>query len=460
MKHYDILVIGAGGGTKLVTPPSNIGYKVAVLEKEKPGGTCLNRGCIPSKMLVYPADIMHSLKEVERVQIHLQQKPEVLFSNLIKRISNTVDEESDSIVPIYEKNPNVDLYPYEGRFVSNQVVEVNGQKLTADRIFIVTGARPFIPHIPGLEQTPFWTSREALRNTHLPSSLTVIGGGYIALELGLAYSAFGTNLNLIARSEILRKEDYEIQAEFRKSIMKHNNVYEHTTIRSIEYKDKEFILRCASLEKGEFLVRSEALLVATGVMHNSDSLGLENTDIQRKEDGSIHVNEYLETTVPGVYAFGDVVGNYYFRHSTNFEGEYLFDTLYIRKKKDPIQYPPMPHAVFTNPQVASVGLTEEACKEKGLNYLAATHSYSSSATGMARLPSEGMVKVIIDKDSQKLLGVHILGEEAANMLHQFILAMTIGASLDDLLRMIYIHPAINEIARNALRKLREKLSKN
>ena len=192
--------------------------------------------------------------------------------------------------------------------------------------------------------------------------------------------------------------------------------------------------------------------MATGIQPNSDNLGLENTKIAKNERGFIKVNEYLETAVPGVYALGDVVGTYMFRHSVNFEAEYLINSLYNGKRK-PIIYPPMPHAIFTNPEIGSVGLTEEQTKEKKLNYVVGISNYKNCAQGLARLSEFGLVKIIVDKTNRNILGAHILGEEASTMIHQLTLAMTMNARIDDLLNMIYVHPALNEVVRNAARKV-------
>ncbi|PJZ29314.1 dihydrolipoyl dehydrogenase [Leptospira kmetyi] len=456
MKEYDIIVIGTGGGTKLVTPPSKIGYKVAVIEKESPGGTCLNRGCIPSKMLIYPAEILTLAKNSKKFQIEFPGKPEVDFKTLVERVSQTVDEESASILPAYDKNQNITYIQGTASFVSDKVIEVNGERLTAERIFIASGARPTIPAIPGLAGTPYMTSREALRRTELPKSTIVIGGGFIALELGFAYSAFGSEVTFLVRDRMLKNEDGDVVDEFERVFTKEHKVYLHSDIRKVEYKENLFYVEVVSGGK-TIQLKAEALLVATGVQPNTDLLNLSNTKIKTDSKGYIVVDEYLETTSPGVYALGDITGKYFYRHSVNFEGEFLFRTLYQEKKKSPIDYPPVPHAVFTHPQVAKVGKTEEQLRKEGIDYIAAKNPYSSSATGMARLSDSGFVKILVDKKSRKVLGAHAIGDEASNVIHMFILLMTMHGTLDDLLRMIYIHPALPEIARNAARKANELL---
>ncbi|TGJ99266.1 dihydrolipoyl dehydrogenase [Leptospira semungkisensis] len=457
MKKYDILVIGSGGGTKLVTPPSKLGYKVAILEKDRLGGTCLNRGCIPSKMIIYPAEILALAKDASRFQLDIPGPRKVDFKTLIERVSATVDADSDSIIPAYEKNPNIDYYPYEGRFVENKVVRVNGELLTADRIFIAAGCRPSIPDIPGLAGTPYMTSREALRRTDLPDRLLVIGGGYIGLELGFAYSAFGSKTTFLVRNRMISHEDKDIIDGFEKAFSKKEDVRLGTNVKKVEYKKGIFHLECEDAN-GAFSIEGDALLVATGIKPNTDWLDLQNTSIQTNEKGYIKTNEYLETTSPGVYAFGDIIGKYFFRHSVNFEGEFLFQSLYVDKERKQVDYPPVPHAVFTHPQVAAVGKTEQQLIKEGIEYISAINPYSSSATGMARLSEDQFVKILVSPKTRKILGAHIIGDEASNLIHLFVLLMTMDGTLEDLLRMIYVHPALPEIARNAARKAREILS--
>ncbi|TGK02294.1 dihydrolipoyl dehydrogenase [Leptospira selangorensis] len=457
MKKYDILVIGSGGGTKLVTPPSKLGYKVAILEKDRLGGTCLNRGCIPSKMLIHPAEILAQAKDASKFQLGIPGPFSVDFKTLVERVSATVDADSDSIIPAYKKNPNIDFYPHEGRFVENKVVKVNGELITADRIFIAAGCRPSIPDIPGLAGTPYMTSREALRRTELPKKLLVIGGGYIGLELGFAYSAFGSKTTFIVRNRMLSHEDKDIIDGFEKAFSKREDVRLGTEVKKVDYKDGIFRLECKNSSE-TYILEGDALLVATGIKPNTDWLDLQRTGIQTDEKGYIKTNEYFETTADGVYALGDIIGKYFFRHSVNFEGEFLFNSLYVDKKRTPVEYPPVPHSVFTHPQVAAVGKTEQQLQEEGIEYISAINPYSSSATGMARLSEDQFVKILVSPKTRKVLGAHILGDEASNLIHLFILLMTMGGTLDDLLKMIYVHPALPEIARNAARKAREILS--
>ncbi|MCP5492781.1 MAG: dihydrolipoyl dehydrogenase [Chlamydiales bacterium] len=446
MKKYDVIVVGTGGGTKLVRPVADMGLKVAVIEKDRPGGTCLNRGCIPSKMLIHPADVATVMREADRFNIK-GVDPVVDFAALVERVDKTIDHESASIPFVYEKHPNIDYIPHEARFVKDRVLEVNGEQITADRIFLGVGARPDIPDIEGLKGTPFMTSNEALREKKQPKKLLVLGAGYIACELGYFYGALGTEVHFIVRSTLLRKQDKDIREAFTQSFKKRFSVHEGLVPDKVEYEDGIFKVIC-----GKTVLEGDALLVVTGVKPWTDCLGIENTSINLDENGYIVVDDYLRTSCKGVWALGDCIGRYLFRHAVNFEGEYLFSTLFKDKVDEPICYPPMPSAVFSHPQIGSVGHTEDACIEKGIDYFVGMNKYADSAMGMALCSDEGFVKLIFEKGSQKLIGAHILGEEASNMIHMLIYAMTFGARLSDLLKMIYIHPALPEVVRNAARK--------
>ena len=451
MTKYDVIVIGSGGGSKITSPAAKLGLKVAVIEKGPLGGTCLNRGCIPSKMLIHPADVAIAVREARKFDIHNDPKFTVDFAKLVNRISTTVDGDSASISVGYARNSNITFYASEAKFISNKVIKVNDEEITADKIFITVGARPQIPSIPGLEGTPFMTSTEALRNTTLPKKLIVLGGGYIGTELGFAYAAFGTKVHFIVRRTLLRHEDQQVAAEFQKVFSKYHDVHLHSTINRVAYNNGQFTVFYTQ-DGAQKELSAESLLVATGVTCNTDTLNLQSTDIKVDKNGFVKVNDRLQTAVDGVYAFGDCIGRYLFRHSANFEGEYLFENIFVKSSNQAIQYPPMPHAVFSHPQIAGVGLTEEQAKAAGIDYVVGVNNYSSSGMGMALLADSGFVKIIIQRSSRKLIGAHIVGDEASNMVHLLIAFMNMNATLDDLLRMIYIHPALPEIVRNAARK--------
>lgn len=452
MKKYDVIVIGSGGGSRITSPAAKLGYKVASIEKDRLGGTCLNRGCIPSKMLIHPAYLATHIKEAHKFDIHIDPHFQVDFAKLITRISQTVDADSDSIEAGYKRNPNIDFYRAPARFIDDKTLEISGEKITADKIFIAAGARPHIPALPGLAGTPYMTSTEALRNRKLPKRLIVLGAGYIAVELGYAYRALGSEVHFLVRSRFLRDEDAQVSDEFTRVFAQLCNVHFGAAPTRVEHSNDTFRVAYQKQDGGTGQLTADALLVATGVTPNTDTLGLENTSIQRTEKGFIKVDDHLRTAVSGIYAMGDCVGNYLFRHSVNFEGEYLFRTLFSDKKDDPLRYPPVPHAVFSYPQIAGVGKTEDQLKKEGADYVVGLNPYKNSGMGMALLSDHGFCKILIDRKTRGILGAHIVGEEASDMIHMLIAFMNKQGTLDDLLNMIYIHPALPEIVRNAARK--------
>ena len=460
MEPFDIIIIGSGGGTKIGRPAADLGFKVALIEKEAMGGTCLNRGCIPSKMLIHPADHIHHIRHSKHINVEADPNAKIQFKELIERVTETVDGISESLAPPYEGHPNIELIRGEASFTGNHSISVNGRELTAKRIFIAVGTRPYIPNIQGLEGTPFMTNREALRNTELPKSMIVLGAGYIGCELGHAYSSAGTDVHFMVRSELIRREDREIKAEFKKVFSQNNTLHEGYVPEKVEYDGSAFSVTLKHKDGSQKTLEAEALLVATGIIPNNDFLGLEKTDIKLDANGFIPVDGQLQSSVPGVYAMGDCNGNYFFRHTVNWEGEFLMRVLFEDPSDETINYGAVPHAVFTYPQVAGVGKTEDELINEGSEYVRGFCRYENTAMGMARQSDHGFVKILIGRADKKILGAHIIGDEASDMIHMIIALMYKEGTLDDLLNMIYIHPALPEAVRDAARDAREQLKKS
>jgi len=461
MKTYDIIVVGGGGGTKLVSPVAKMGLKVAVIEKEALGGTCLNRGCIPSKMLIHPADVAHEIDESHKLSIEVDTNYKVKWKELVEFVSTSVDGVSKNIETNYIENENIDFYDGEATFVSDKVIEVGGEKLTAPKIIIAVGARSSVPNIPGLLGTPFMTSKEALRNTKQPKKMIVLGGGYIGVELGHFYGGLGTEVEFVVRSGFIGNEDWQVREEFTRVFSERYKTHFNVETKSVSHEGDTFFVTIADRDSGEeMILRGDALLVAVGIVPNNDTLNLENTGIILDKKGFVETNRQLMTNVEGVYAIGDCNGRYFFRHSVNFEGEWLFDALFSHPHQRAIDYPPMPHAIFSNPQIGGVGVTEDELKEsgkcEGSDYVVGLNFYKNSAMGDALRSDYGFVKLIFDVGSKKLIGAHIIGPEASNMIHMCVAQITMGATLDDMLWMIYVHPALPENVRNAARKARDK----
>lgn len=457
MLHYDIIIIGSWWGTKL-RPLADAWKSIAIIEKEKLWGTCLNKWCIPSKMLIYPSDLATSAREhASNLHIEGLEKPRINFTALVEETQQRISADSNSIEPIYNAHENITLYKWHAKFIENKVLEVNWEIISAQTIYIATWSVPDIPDIDWLDSTPFMTSKQALSNSTLPKKMIVIWGGYIAVELWHVYGAAGCDVHFLVRSSMLKAEDKDIREVFQDDFAKRYNVHFGVSPVKVEHKNDIFFV---TLDNGE-IMESDALFVATWVRPMIDKLWLENTDITLWYNDYIEVNEYLETKVPWVYALWDVVWNYLFRHSVNYEGEYLLRE-YNSDNKKPIKYPPVPHAIFSYPQIAWVWVTQDELirewKQEGLDYEIAIHNYKNSAMWSAMKAEVWLVKLIADKTSRKVIWAHIIGEKASDIIHMMIVIisaqMTVDFMIDD---MIFIHPALSEVIRNTARSLSHKL---
>ncbi len=459
-KIYDLIVIWSWWAGKIARPAAERWLNVAIIEKDKLWWTCLNRGCIPSKMLIHPADVMQEIREAKKYHISVNA-PTVDFGKLVTEINTSTDSTSNKINDLYNssKNETLDYFHGQARFLDNNRIEVNSQVISGKKIIIAVGARPTIPPIEWLEATPYMTSTEALRNKQLPKKLLVIWGWYIAVELGHAYGALGSNVTFIVRWWLIWNVDSEIKEEFGRVFKEKYNVLEWVWTHKVEYDKtrKEFTLYYTQNNE-EKAIQWDALLIATGVQPNSDTLNLENTDITTNKRGFIEVDDTLQTSLPHIYALWDCIWNYLFRHSVNFEAEYLYKELIEDnnlKPKNQISYPPMPWAIFSNPQVAWVWKTEDELINEWVSYIKWINKYQDSAMWDALKSDHWIVKLLFDKTSLKLLWAHIIWVEASNMIHILIVFITMWAKLDDILNIIYIHPALPENVRNAARNAKK-----
>lgn len=458
MKEYDVIVVGSGGGMKIALPAAAMGLKTALLERESVAGTCLNRGCIPSKMLIYPTELPGRLREAQRINVTTQSDAKVDFSGLVQRMSRTVDGMSEAQRLSLETTPNLDFYPYHGTFVAERTLRAGEAELRGSKVFTATGSRPAIPTIPGLAGSPYMTSREALRRTDLPQRLIVVGAGYIAVELGGAYAAAGAKVDFIVRSRFLRQEDAEVSAAFAEVFKQNHTVHQGLEPTRVDFQNDLFTVTCHAADGQDITLQGDALLVATGVAPCTDDLGLEKTGVQTDAGGAIPVDDHLRTACPGVYALGDCVGNHLYRHTVNYEGEYLVRSVLQGEAVGPLDYGPVPHAVFSHPEIAGVGLTEEEALAQGRHFVVGRACYADSNAGLARGYKHGFVKLLVDRTTRRFLGAHILGDAASDLIHILITSMKLQGTLDQLLDMIFIHPALPEIVREAARDARQQLA--
>jgi mycothione reductase len=456
MEQVDLIVIGTGGGLKIALPCAQRGMRVALIEEDDFGGTCLNRGCIPSKMLIHPGELADLVRHASPMGLHADNV-QLDFPRIIERIKQEVGQIRDANREQTATTSGITLINGHGRFIAPHTVQVNDRIVSAPLIFVATGSRPRIPDIEGLDQVPYLTSREALALPHLPRSLCVIGASYIATELGYAYQAAGCDVSFVVRSRFLRGLDTDLVETFEQAFSQHHTIYKGSEPTRVRMDGDMIEILCGPAHAPTRTIRAEQLLIATGVTPQTDDLGLEHTSVVCDSEGYIQTDAFLETAEPGIFALGDCIGNYLFRHTVNYEGEYLMRHIFDSDPR-PLDYGPVPYAVFTHPQLAGVGASEEQLRADGIDYICGKAHYKDTSPGMARCSTHGFVKVLVDNSSHHILGAHAVGEEAATMIHLFIAAMKLHARLEDLLDMIFIHPALPEVARDACRHAREKLA--
>jgi len=452
VQSFDLVVIGSGSGLEVSSEAADRGLSVAVVEHGPFGGTCLNRGCIPSKMLIHSADVMETIRRAELFGITAQMSA-VDWDFIVKRVINTIDADAQGIEEANRQHPNVTVFKDSGRFVEHKVLQMGNERIAAETIVIAAGTRPRIPDIDGLTEVPFMTSDQALRLPRQPRRLVIVGGGYIAAELAHFFGALGTEVIIVHRGpRLLRLEDDDVSARFTEVYQRRFTMLLNSIVRRAHRKGEEIVLEVASDGQKRTLT-ADALLLAVGRVPNTDLLEVAKTGVAVDEQGFIKVDNYLQTDVPGVWALGDIVGRYLLKHSANLEATHVAHNIFNGESRMPVDYHAMPHAVFASPQVASVGLTERQAREQGLLYAASTYSYYDTAYGSSIEDRDGFVKAIAHRETREILGCHIIGSEASILIQEVANAMRMRLTTDAITQSIYVHPALPEVVQRAFESL-------
>jgi len=452
LKKYDLIVIGTGSGMNYIDPilEMNPGFKVAVIDKDDPGGICLTRGCIPSKLLLYPAEIIRTIGTAGKFGIDVELR-NVDFNYIMERMRALISKEIISIGKGLSGNPNVDYYHDVTEFISPYTLKVGNETITSKMIFLCTGSRPIIPKIKGLEEAGYLTSDTVLKMTGLPSSIAIIGGGYIAAEYGHFFSSMGSRVTVIGRNpQFIPEEEPEISKLAKIDMSGFMDIitgHEVVEVQKTPDGEKKVI---AESEGKKVTISVEEILVASGRGSNNDFLHPEKGGIKTDEKGWIVVNEYLETTQPNVWAFGDANGKYLFKHVGNYESTVVFYNA-IMKNKYKVDYHAVPHAVFSYPEIASVGMGEKEALEKyGENVLIGFQKYEDTAKGEAMDVKDYFVKIILEKSKRRILGAHIIGPYASILIQEIVnLMYTEEESAAPIIQGMHIHPALSEVVQKA-----------
>jgi len=450
--RYDLVIVGAGSGNALLASEL-AGWRIALVESDRFGGTCLNRGCIPSKMFVYAADVAQTVRHAGRYGIHASLDG-ADWPAIRERVFGRIDPAHESAVA-YRRANGVDVFLGEARFVGPKTLRVGDDDLRADRIVLATGSRPVIPPVPGLADVRYLTSDTVMRLDRLPASMLVLGGGYIAAEMSHIFGSLGTAITIVTRGEhLLSRHDADIRASFTKQYAERFDLRLNAKVRQASATQAGVRLDLET-RGGAQSAEAEALLVATGRVPNSDRLDVAATGIETDEHGHVRTDDSYVTNVPGIWALGDLANHFQLKHMANAEARLVKHNLLNPGQPRRSRFPVVPSAVFADPQVASVGATEQELRDQGRRYVAATRHYRDTAYGWALEDTSSFIKVLADPDSRLLLGAHIIGPQAAMLIQPIIQAMCLGNTADDVAEgVLYIHPALTEVLEQALIGLR------
>ena len=485
METYDLVVVGSGAGLNVLNYGLQMGLKCALIEDTKLGATCLTRGCIPSKVLVHPADLIREAEHASKVGIKFSVE-DIDWQLIAERMWSQINE-SIAIEEGLSSVENLTLFKGVGEFIGEYEMQVKSVEsgviighFKGDKYVLASGARSLIPPIQGLNEIEFITN-ENFFGDKFPDkpweSLIIIGGGVIAAEFAHIFSAFGTKVTIVEMlPRLVMTEEPEISEFLERNFKKHMTILvNHKAIRVSSKKKQKYVI-VQNVDTGEEMeLNAEEILVAAGRRSNADLLKVDNTGVETDDRGWIKTSKYLETSKPNIWCFGDANGLYQFRHKANYESDLCANNIFgPESEKKKADYSVVPWAIFTSPQIGHVGMTQEEAIEKGHEIFVAVKNYSTVAKGFAMGYDNddldnGFVKLVIDK-SYKLLGAHVVGPHAALLVQPFVYLMNAGYTCDSpefpartgpnklgracpeagsfmpVYKSMVIHPSLNEVA--------------
>ncbi len=448
MANYDLAIIGSGSGNSIVRPDFD-DWQIAIIEESTFGGTCLNVGCIPTKMYVYPADVAEAARNGPRLGVDTE------FTGM--RWADVRDRVFGRIDPISaggreyraHGSPNTTLIEAHASFVDAHTLALStGETITADRIVLATGSRAWVPDVVTDSDAPFHTSDTIMRIDELPERVAILGGGFIAAEFAHVFASFGAQTTVIARSSpLLRHLDLEIAGRFTELVKDRWDVRLDAGVLAVRRHGAGVRLELADGST----VDADVLLVATGRVPNSDRMNLAAAGVDVHPDGRVVVDAFQRTTAGHIWALGDVCSEHQLKHVANHEMRVVAHNLAHPDAPVEADHRFVPSAVFTHPQIATVGLTEEQAIEAGAPFVTAVQGYGSTAYGWAMEDTTSICKLIADPATGRLLGGHLMGEQAATLIQPLIQAMSFGLGVREMAAGQYwIHPALTEVVENAL----------
>jgi dihydrolipoamide dehydrogenase len=455
MSKYDVAIIGSGpGGYVAAIRLAQLGFKTAIIEKyNQLGGTCLNVGCIPSKALLDSSEHFHNAKHNFKEHGIDIASPKVNIKQMIDRKNNVVKTTSDGVKYLMDKN-KVEVFTGTGSFVTKNKIKISGadgeKTIEADKVIIATGSKPNF--FPGMEpdKKRIITSTEALNLTEVPKRMIVIGGGVIGLELGSVYARLGSEVTVVEFIDnIIGTMDASLGKELQKILKKEGFKFHFKhAVQKVENKGKHVVVTAKDLKADkEVTFEAEYCLVSVGRKPYTEGLALENAGVKMGERGMIDVNHHLETNVTGIYAIGDVVKGPMLAHKAEEEGVFVAEV--IAGQKPHMDYNLIPGVVYTWPEVAAVGKTEEQLKQEGVDYKVGQFQMRALGRSRASMDIAGFVKILAHKETDEVLGVHIIGARAADLIMEAAVAMEYRASAEDIARICHPHPTYSEAIKEA-----------
>ncbi|MFJ3727569.1 mycothione reductase [Streptomyces sp. NPDC090045] len=454
MRHHDLVVIGAGSGNAVVDD-SFADLDVAIVEERWFGGTCLNAGCIPSKMLAYTAHVARTVREAGAYDVDAELRA-VRWREARDRVFGRLDAERDSGRRSRMADDAVTVYEGRARFTGPRALRIDradgALDVSAGQIVIAAGGRPLVPGPVTEAGLPYETSDTVMRIEAPPRHLAILGGGYIAAELAEVFAEAGSSITIVEKEErLLGPQDETVAERFTELVRNRYDLRLGREVTAVGGRPGGLRL---TLDDGS-TVEADMLLVAVGRAPNSDRLNLEAAGIATHDDGRVIVDEHQRTTAAGVFALGDICSPVPLKHVANREAEVVSHNLRNPDGLISADHGLVPAAVFTQPQIASVGATEQDCREKGLDYRAGMASYSDIAHGWAMEDTTGFCKVLAEPGTGRLLGAHLMGPQAPTLIQPLVLAATMGIDAVTLAKSPYwIHPALTEVVEKALLDLR------
>ena len=446
---YDLIVLGGGmSGLPVALKSAHHGLETALVERDLLGGTCLNRGCIPTKTMIRSAEVAHLARRADEFGVEINGEIETDMEAVVERQQRVVESIRNGAYSNVESADGLDLIEGHGVFESATELSVGDRTLTTDRLVLNTGARPVEPPIDGLAEANTLDSTSALEVTDCPDHLAVIGGGYVGCEFAQMYARFGADVTVFQRGDrLLPAEDPEV-SDVIETAFEAEDIDVRTGTAVEELDSTSGGTQVIASDDSADGIEVSHVLVAAGRRANTDGIDIENTGVELDDRGFVKVDEQFQTTAESIYAVGDVSGPPMFTHSARDDADLLYRHLVHRETIDATDRV-VPHAVFTDPQVGHVGLTEQEAKEQGYEVAVGRSDYAEQGKPKALGKTEGFVKLVSDANTDDLLGAYIVGEQGADIIHELVLAMELGATAEDVANTMHIHPTLPEVINSA-----------